>query len=92
MDLARVVGTVVCTRKNPSLNGLKLLIVQPVHPDGRDNGDRLVALDSVGAGTGETVFFVTGKEASFPFLPGTVPADASIVGIVDSLDHQGTEP
>lgn len=87
MDLARVLGPVVCTVKNESLRGVTLLLVQPVRPDGSDAGEPLVALDSVGAGPGETVFYVTGKEASFAFLPATVPADASIVGIVDGLWH-----
>lgn len=85
MDLARVIGTVVCSVKNETLRGVKLLIVQPIRPDGSASGERLVALDAVGAGAGETVFFVTGREASFAFLPATVPADASIVGIVDSV-------
>lgn len=88
MDLARVVGSVVCTIKNESLHGVKLLLVQPIRPDGSPTGEPLVALDSVGAGAGETVFFVTGKEASFAFLPDVVPADASIVGIIDGLWHE----
>ncbi len=92
MDLARVVGRVVCTMKNDSLHGVKLLLVQPVRPDGSPYGDRLVALDAVGAGPGETVFYVTGKEASFAFLPETVPSDASIVGIVDGVWHAREEP
>ncbi len=85
MDLARVLGPVVCTVKNESLRGVKLLLVQPVDPHGKANGEVLVALDAVGAGAGETIFFVTGREASFAFLPDEVPADASIVGIVDSV-------
>lgn len=85
MDLARVVGSVVCTMKNESLRGVKLLLVQPIRPDGSAAGERIVALDAVGAGSGETVFLVTGREASFAFLPDTVPADATIVGIVDTV-------
>jgi microcompartment protein CcmK/EutM len=83
MLLARVVGTVVCTRKEPSLTGVKLLLVQPLTPDRQPSGKPLVALDSVGAGAAEDVFYVRGREASFPFLPEEVPADATIVGIVD---------
>ena len=83
MILARVVGTIVATRKEPAYEGVKLLLVQPVGPDGADLGRPLVAVDSVGAGVGEHVFFVRGKEASFPFYPLEVPADAGIVGIVD---------
>ena len=84
MQLARVIGDVVATRKDPNFDGTTLLLVQPINADGTDAGRPLVAVDSVGAGVGETVFFVRGKEASFPFFPTEVPADAGIVGIVDS--------
>ena len=83
MQLARVVGDVVATVKDPNLTGLKLLIVQPVSASGDPSGRALVALDSIGAGVGEHVFFVRGREAAFPFYPGEPPADATIVGIVD---------
>ena len=83
MQLARVIGDVVATPKDKLLDGITLLLVQPLGADGRDVGRPLVAVDSVGAGVGETVFFVRGKEASFPFYPVEVPADAGIVGIVD---------
>lgn len=86
MDLARVIGRVVCTQKNRSLDGRKLLLVQPVTVEGRDTGRPLVAIDAVGAGAGERVFYVTGREASFAFIPDHVPTDASIVGIVDRID------
>ena len=84
MQLARVIGDVVATHKDPNFDSMKLLLVQPIGADGNDVGRPLVAVDSVGAGVGETVFFVRGKEASFPFHPVEVPADAGIVGIVDS--------
>lgn len=83
MQLARVIGDVVATRKDPAFQGTTLLLLQPIGADGHDVGRPLVAVDSVGAGVGETVFFVRGKEASFPFHPVEVPADAGIVGIVD---------
>jgi microcompartment protein CcmK/EutM len=83
MQLARVIGDIVATRKEPAFDGVKLLVIQPLAPDGQDSGRPLVAVDSVGAGVGERVFFVRGKEASFPFHPIEVPADAGIVGIVD---------
>jgi ethanolamine utilization protein EutN len=86
VQLARVVGDVVATRKEPAFDGVALLVVQPIAADGRPVGRTLVALDSVGAGVGETVFFVRGREASFPFLPAEVAADATIVGIVDHWD------
>jgi ethanolamine utilization protein EutN len=86
MILGRVIGRVVATMKNTSLEGQRLLIVQPVDRHGRDKGRAIVALDSVGAGAGETVYWCRGKEASFPFLPVEVPTEATIVGIVDTLN------
>ena len=86
MQLARVIGDVVATRKDENLTGIKLLIVQPLTPEREPAGRPLVAVDAVGAGVGEEVFFVRGKEASFPFYPTEVPADAGIVGIVDRWD------
>jgi microcompartment protein CcmK/EutM len=86
MQLARVIGDVVVTRKDENLNGVTLLVLQPIAADGSAVGRTLVAVDSVGAGVGETVFFVRGKEASFPFHPVEVPADAGVVGIVDHCD------
>ena len=86
MHLARVIGDVVATRKDANLIGLKLLLVQPLSPDGQAAGRPLVAVDAVGAGAGEEVFFVRGREASFPFFPTEPPVDAGIVGIVDRCD------
>ncbi len=88
MQLARVLGSVVCTRKNDRLDGVPLLLVQPIRQDGSDVGRALVATDATGAGPGERVFFVRGSEASFPFHPRVVPTDASIVGIVDRHDTE----
>jgi len=86
VQLARVIGDVVATRKDEQLSGIKLLIVQPLSPDHQPVGRPLVAVDAVGAGVGEEVFFVRGKEASFPFHPAEPPVDAGIVGIVDHWD------
>jgi len=86
MHLARVIGTVVVTRKDEHLVGLTLLIVQPLTPDRAPAGRPLVAADAVGAGVGEFVFFVRGKEAGFPYYPVEAPVDAGIVGIVDHWD------
>ena len=83
MRLGKVIGTVVCTRKEPGLDGKKLLIVQPISATSKPIGQPMVAIDSVGAGAGETVIFVRGKESSFPLLPQVVPTDAGITGIVD---------
>jgi ethanolamine utilization protein EutN len=84
MQLGRVVGTVVVNNKNETLAGVTLLLVQPMSSTREAVGRVIVAADSMGAGVGEDVFFVRGKEASFPFYPTEVPADAGIVGIVDS--------
>lgn len=86
MQLAKVIGDVVSTRKDENLTALKLLVLQPIAADGTATGRTLVAADAVGAGVGETVFFVRGKEASFPFYPPEVPVDAGVVGIVDHWD------
>ena len=86
MQIARVIGEVVATRKDENLTGLKLLIVQPLNADRQPSGKPLVAVDAVGAGAGEPVFFVRGKEASFPYFPDEPPVDAGIVGIIDHWD------
>ncbi len=87
MQLARVVGTVVATIKNETLQGRKLLLVQTLNSDLEPTGKPQIALDSVGAGVGELVFWCRGKEASFPFKRDSTPTDCTIVGIVDSENH-----
>ncbi len=86
MHLARVTGTVVATQKDPNLRGLKLLVLEPLTAERRSSGRAVVAVDTVGAGEGEDVFFVRGREAALPFLPTQVPTDASVIGIVDHLN------
>jgi len=86
MQIAKVIGDVVATHKDENLMGLKLLLLQPLTPEGEPVGRTLVAVDAAGAGVGERVFFVRGKEASFPFYPVEAPVDAGIVGIVDHWD------
>ena len=86
MQLAKVLGEVVATVKDANLIGTKLLVLQPISASGEAAGRTLVALDSVGAGVGEHVFFVRGREAAFPFYPAEPPTDAAIVGIVDHWD------
>jgi microcompartment protein CcmK/EutM len=83
VQLGRVIGNVVLNSRNATLDGVPLLLVQPMSSTREPVGRVIVAVDSVGAGPGEEVFFVRGKEASFPFHPVEVPADAGIVGIVD---------
>lgn len=85
MKLARVRGSVVCTRKNEDMRGVKLLLIEPVDTEGRSIGPMLVATDSVGAGAGELVFYCTGREATIPYLPASVPSDACITGIIDTV-------
>lgn len=89
MQLARVIGEVVATVKDANLSGNKLLVLQPIAASGEAAGRTLVALDSVGAGVGENVFFVRGREAAFPFYPSEPPADATIIGIVDHWNAEG---
>jgi ethanolamine utilization protein EutN len=90
MQLGRVIGNVVCTIKSPALVGQRLLIVQPIDVNGREVGRALIALDSVGSGAGETVYWCRGREASFPFLPAEVPTETTIVGIVDAVNIPGS--
>ena len=92
MHLARVLGTVVATTKDPGVVGRALLVVQPLSPDGEAVGRSLVAVDSVGAGIGEDVFFVRGREAALPFLPVSVPTDAAITGICDHWTPDDRSP
>jgi len=87
MQLARVIGTVVATVKNESLHGRKLLVIQTLNKNLKPQGKAMVAVDSVGAGVGELVFWCRGKEASFPFKREDTPTDCTIVGIVDSDSH-----
>ena len=87
MQLARVIGTVVATVKNDSLKGRTLLIIQSLNKNLDAQGKPMVAVDSVGSGVGELVFWCRGKEASFPFKRDDTPTDCTIVGIVDSEKH-----
>lgn len=86
MFLARIVGNVVATVKDPSLAGKKILVVQPIDKHGKDQGNKLLALDSVGAGAGETVYCCRGREASFPWYPDEVSTETTIVAIVDQIN------
>ncbi len=94
MQLARVIGTVVATQKNDSLEGRKLLVVQSLDARLRPQGSPLVALDAIGAGVSDLVFWCRGKEASFPFRREDTPTDCTIIAIVDSDAHvsRGVRP
>ena len=86
MVLARIVGTVVATRKDPRLVSNKLLVVRPVDPRGKADGNYLVAIDTVDAGVGETVLVVSGSSARMTSGMKDVPVDAAIVGIIDAIE------
>ena len=85
MILARIVGTVVATRKDPRLEGKKLLIVKPISPEGADEPGYLVAIDTVDAGFRETVLVVSGSSARMASECKDRPVDAAIIGIVDTI-------
>jgi ethanolamine utilization protein EutN len=86
MILARVVGTVVATRKDPRLEGAKLLLVKPITPEGKEESSYLIAIDTVSAGNKETVIVVGGSSARMAEGCKEKPIDQAIIGIVDSVD------
>ena len=85
MKLAIVKGKVVCTIKDPQLEGVKLRIIQPVDSDGKPQGAPIVAADSVSAGDEQLVWWVAAREATYCLPEKKIPADAAIVGIVDQM-------
>ncbi|MEK7729800.1 MAG: EutN/CcmL family microcompartment protein [candidate division KSB1 bacterium] len=87
MFLARVIGTIWATQKDESLEGTKMQILQPLDRFAQPTGAPLVAIDTIGAGPGETVFYVTAREAGIPLRNNLSPVDASIVGIVDKIEN-----
>jgi len=90
MILAKVVGTVVSTRKEPKIEGIKFLLLEKINPSNmQGKGDYLVAMDSVGAGLGEVVFFVPGSSSRMTATTEGKPSDATIISIVDSIDING---
>ncbi|SDY88277.1 ethanolamine utilization protein EutN [Proteiniborus ethanoligenes] len=86
MQLGRIIGTVVATRKSDSLVGSKLLLTQPIDIDMKPTGKPLVAVDTVGAGIGEIVIYATGTASRNAAEKKTSAIDAAIVGIVDNMD------
>jgi ethanolamine utilization protein EutN len=86
MLLAKVVGTVVATRKDDRLLSAKLLVSRPIDPTGKPEGSYLVAVDTVDAGVGETVLIVSGSSARMAAGLKDCPVDAAIVGVIDSID------
>lgn len=86
MFAGRIVGRVVATHKYPTMEGMKLLLVQPTDMKGEDQGDIFIAIDTIGTGAGEWVYLVDSKDAGFAFAEELVPIDAAIVGIIDKSD------
>lgn len=86
MHLGKVIGTVVATRKDENLTGSKLLITQPLDMDLNPKGDPIIAVDTVGAGNGELVVFVTGTAGRIAARKMDAPIDAAIVGIIDEIN------
>lgn len=86
MFFGKVIGTIWATRKDESLRSFKLQIVQPINAKRENAGSPIMAVDTVGAGPGETVFYITAREAVIPLPVEMSPVDASIVGIVDRID------
>ncbi len=86
MYLGQVIGTIWATRKYESIIGYKMQFVQPINAEKEKLGEPIIALDTVGAGPGEIIFYVTASEAVIPLDVDMAPVDASIVGIVDSIN------
>jgi ethanolamine utilization protein EutN len=88
MFFAQVIGTVWATRKDENLKSFKLQFIQPLNSKREKAGDPIVAVDTIGAGVGETVMYITAREATIPLPVEMAPVDASIVGIVDRIDTE----
>lgn len=88
MFLGKVIGNVWATEKYEALESMKLMFVQPVNSDYKETGEPIVAVDTVGAGPGETIIYITASEAVIPLPVDFAPVDASIVGIVDTINQE----
>jgi ethanolamine utilization protein EutN len=86
MNLAKIIGTIWATQKDPQLNGLTMQLIQPLDSNQKEIGKPIIALDSVGAGTGEIVMYITSSEAVIPLKNKPALSDATIVGIVDNIE------
>jgi microcompartment protein CcmK/EutM len=89
MILAKVLGTVVSTQKEESLDSLRLMVVQPVDVDGNPTGSHVVAVDAIGSGPGEIVLYATGSSARQTAITNNRPCDAVIMAIVDQWEIDG---
>ncbi len=88
MFLGKVIGNVWATKKYPALNSLKLMFVQPMNAEYKKTDEPIIAVDTVGAGPGEIIFYITASEAVIPLPVDMAPVDASIVGIVDTINSE----
>ncbi len=86
MFIAKVIGTVWATVKDSNLRGYKLQIIQPLASNGEKAGVPIIAVDTIGAGPGELVMYITAREAVIPLGVKEAPVDASIVGIIEKVD------
>lgn len=86
MELGKVIGTIWATRKYEAVNGYKMQFVQPMNANLKALGEPIIALDTIGAGPGEIIYYITASEAVIPLDVDMAPVDASIVGIVDSIN------
>ena len=91
MQLAKVVGTVVATRKEASIEGLKLLVVRPLDEEGRETGNAIVSVDAVGAGPDEIVLIAAGSSARQTEVTDKKPVDSVVMAIVDSWNVGDTQ-
>ena len=89
MRLARVIGSVWATKKDPRLTGRRMLLVQPLTFSGKKTGRPIVALDTQNAGVGDVVALATSSEAAIPYRPGLTPTDATAVAVVEQVTHDG---
>ncbi len=87
MFLGKVIGNIWATKKYSALHSFKLMFVQPINSDYIETGDPIVAVDTIGAGPGETIIYITASEAVIPLPVDMAPIDASIVGIVDTINQ-----
>lgn len=87
MNLARVIGNLWATRKYATLKGRRMLLIQPLTFSGEETGTPIISLDTVDAGPGDLVMYVSSSEAAVPFQPALTPTDATIVGVVERIDH-----
>ncbi len=91
MNLGKVIGTIWATRKYEGLNNTKMQLVQPLDFEQNEIGEPVIAVDTIGAGPGETIFYITSSEAVIPMDVDFAPVDAAIVGIVDSINLENNK-